>query len=138
MMNETNTMNIAYSLNRCYLPYTLISMYSLLTAGKEERNLRILLTVDQDLSREELSPLFRMVSRFPGCTLEAIWPLSLTVRRFVSDETCCLNPEAVQVAYFRLFLPELFEGEARCLYLDGDLVITRPLSDLYDTSMDGM
>ena len=83
-MNDNHTMNIAYSLNRDYLPYLLISMYSLLTAGKGERNLRILLLVDQDLTREDLSPLFRMVSRFPGCTLEAKWPLSLTARRFVS------------------------------------------------------
>lgn len=130
-MNDNHTMNIAYSLNRDCLPYLLISMYSLLTAGKGERNLRILLLVDQDLTREDLSPLFRMVSRFPGCTLEAKWPLSLTARRFVSDESCCLNPKAVQVAYFRLFLPELFDGEARCLYLDDDLVITKPLSNLF-------
>ena len=137
-MNDNHTMNIAYSLNRDYLPYLLISMYSLLTAGKGERDLRILLSVDQDLNREDLDPLFRMVSRFPGCTLEAKWPLSLTSRRFVSDEMCCLSPEAVQVACFRLFLPELFDREERCLYLDDDLVITRPLTDLYDTAMDGM
>ena len=137
MMNSTNPMNIAYSLNRYYLPYTLVSMYTLLTAGKGDRNLRILLSVDQDLNRDDLSPLFRMVSSFPGCTLEAIWPLSRTARRFVSDETCALSPDAVQVAYFRLFLPELFGGESRCLYLDSDLVITRPLTDLYDTDMGG-
>ena len=137
-MNTVRTMNIGYSLNRYYLPYTLISMYSLLTAGKGDRNLRILLSVDKDLSREDLSPLFRMVSAFPGCTLEARWPLSMTARRFTSDETCCLSPDAVQVAYFRLFLPEFFGSEARCLYLDGDLVITRSLADLYDTEMDGM
>jgi len=138
MMNAINTMNIAYSLNRYYLPYTQISMYTLLTAGKGNRNLRIMLSVDQDLNRDDLAPLFRMVSCFPGCTLEAEWPLSKTSRRFVSDETCALSPDAVQVAYFRLFLPELFDGEKRCLYLDSDLVITRPLADLYDTEMDGM
>ena len=138
MKNDPDTMNIAYSLNRYYLPYTRISMYSLLTAGKGDRNLRILLSVDQDLNEDDLAPLFRMASCFPGCTLEARWPLSLTSRRFVSDETCCLSPDAVQVAYFRLFLPEFFDGEARCLYLDSDLVITRPLADLYDTDMDGM
>jgi len=138
-MKKTNTtMNIGYSLNRYYLPYTLISMYSLLTAGKGDRNLRILLSVDRDLNRDDLSPLFRMVSCFPGCTLEAIWPLSKSSRRFVSDETCALSPDAVQVAYFRLFLPEFFDGEARCLYLDSDLVITRSLAELYDTAMDGM
>ena len=138
MMNDINTMNIAYSLNRYYLPYTLISMYTLLTAGKGDRKLRILLSVDQDLNKDDLAPLFRMVSCFPGCTLEARWPLSGTTRRFVSDETCALSSDAVQVAYFRLFLPELFDGEARCLYLDSDLVITRPLTDLYGTEMDGM
>lgn len=138
MMSTGNTMNIAYSLNRYYLPYTRISMYSLLIAGKGDRNLRILLSVDQDLCMDDLSPLFRMVSCFPGCTLEAEWPLSKTPRRFVSDETCALSPDAVQVAYFRLFLPELFAGETRCLYLDSDLVITRPLADLYDTEMNGM
>lgn len=138
MMNSIHTMNIAYSLNRYYLPYTLISMYSLLTAGKGDRNLRILLSVDQDLNRDDLSPLFRMVSCFPGCTLETRWPLSETTRRFVSDETCALSPDAVQVAYFRLFLPELFDREARCLYLDSDLVMTRSLADLYDTDMDEM
>ena len=60
MKNDPDTMNIAYSLNRYYLPYTRISMYSLLTAGKGDRNLRILLSVDQDLNEDDLAPLFRM------------------------------------------------------------------------------
>ena len=138
MIKSDSPMNISYSLNRYYLPYTLTSMYSLLTAGRGDRNLRILLSVDRDLDEEDLAPFFHLISRFPGCTLETRWPLSETSRRFYSDETCVLSPDAVQVAYFRLFLPVFFAGETRCLYLDSDLVITRPLADLYDTDMDGM
>ena len=65
-MNAGNPMNISYSLNRDYFPYILISMYSLLTAGKGERNLRILLSVDQDLTREDLSPAFPDGFAFSG------------------------------------------------------------------------
>ncbi len=138
MKDQSTKMNIAYSLNRYYLPYTLNSLFSLLTEGKGDRELRILLSVDQDLTKDDLAPLFQLVSRFPGCTLEARWPLSMTSRRFVADETCALSLDAVQVAYFRLFLPELFAGETKCLYLDSDLVITRPLKELYDTDLSGM
>lgn len=80
--------------------------------------------MDEDLTEEDLAPLFRMVSRFPGCTLEVRWPLASADRRFFWDESCCLNVNAVQVAYFRLLLPDLFAGEARCLYLDGDMVLS--------------
>ena len=61
-MNDTDTMNIAYCTNRDYLPCTLVSLYSLLTAGKGERRLRILLAADRDLSREDLAPLYRPAS----------------------------------------------------------------------------
>ncbi len=138
MKQEKSTMNIGYSLNRYYFPFTRVSMFSLLTAGRGDRRLRILLSVDDDLTREDLAPLFRMAERFPDCELEARWPLAETDRRFVSDESCVLSPQAVQVAYFRLLLPQLFAGEDRCLYLDSDLVITRPLGPLYDTAMEGL
>lgn len=136
-MDGCKTMNIGYSVNRHYLPYTLVSMHSLLSAGRGQRGLRILLAADKDVTMDDLAPMFRMVSRFPGCTLEARWPLEMTPRRFVSDENCCVGRDAVQVAYFRLFLPQLFEGEEKCLYLDGDMVITRSLEGLYDTGMEG-
>lgn len=136
-VNGCTTMNIGYSVNRYYLPYTTVSMHSLLAAGRGKRGLRILLAADQDLTMEDLQPMARMVSAFPGCSLEVRWPLTMTPRRFVSDESCVVSRDAVQVAYFRLFLPQLFEGEEKCLYLDGDMVITRSLEDLYDTEMNG-
>lgn len=38
MKNEANhVMNIAYTLNRAYLPITSVSLYSLLTAGRAGR-----------------------------------------------------------------------------------------------------
>ena len=128
-------MNIGFSLNRYYLPYTIISVYSLLTDGRAGRPVRIMLAVDPELERKDLDPIFRLVSRFPGCSVQAEWPQKDSSHRFVSDASCCMSEEAVQVAYYRLFLPRLFAGEKRCLYLDSDLVICSPLAELYDMDM---
>ena len=57
---------------------------------------------------------------------------------FPLGEDCCISEEGIQPAYYRLLLPELLADEERCLYLDGDLVVTRSLTNLYDTPMEGM
>ena len=41
------------------------------------------------------------------------------------------------MAFFRLLLPRLLPEEDRCLYLDSDLVIRHPLTDLFDMDMAG-
>lgn len=131
-------MNIAYCTNRDYLPYMLVSMHSLLTIGRDNRDLRIMLAVDKDIREEDLAPLYKMISRFPGCTIEVKWPMGMSVRRFAVDGDCCMGPDAAQAAYLRLLLPELFAGEDRCLYLDCDLVVVRSITEMYDMQMDGM
>ena len=134
-MPKGDLMNVAYCCNRYYLPYTMISISSLLQNGRDGRDVRILLAADQSLKREELEPIFQLVSRFPGCSMRAEWPQKRSDRRFVSDASCCIPEGAVQTACFRLLLPRMLAGEERCLYLDGDLVVRKPLTELYDTDL---
>ena len=132
------TINVAYCSNRNYLPFTIISMYSLLSVGRDDRSLKIFLAADQDITDEDLQPFYLMISKFPGCTFEVRWPANLTTRHFPRGEDCSISEEGIQPAYYRLLLPELLADEERCLYLDGDLVVTRSLTNLYDTPMEGM
>ena len=76
------TINVAYCSNRNYLPFTIISMYSLLSVGRDDRSLKIFLAADQDITDEDLQPFYLMISKFPGCTFEVRWPASLTTRHF--------------------------------------------------------
>ena len=132
---EKEAMNIAYACNRHFLQHAMVSIYSLLTNGRGERSVRILLMAEPDLCRSELAPIFHMVSCFPGCTTLAVWPQERTDRRFASDGSCCLSKELVQVACYRLFIPDILKEEERCLYLDCDTVICHPLTELYDKEM---
>ncbi len=128
-------MNIAYACNRHFLHHAMVSLYSLLKNGRKDRLVRILLMAYSDLCRSDLAPIFRMVSRFPGCMISAVWPQAGTDLRFASDGYCCLSEEAVQVACYRLLIPDILIEEERCLYLDCDTVIRRPLTELYDKDM---
>ena len=91
-------MNIAYCTNRDYLYPTMISMFSLLLRGREGRGVRIMIMADRTVTKEDLEPLYRLVSHFPGCVLDVRWPHTMFAGRFVSDADCYIGPEAVQVA----------------------------------------
>ena len=57
-------MNVAYTFNHYYLEPTLISIFSLLQARKDNRPITVYLLVEEDLNREQLSPAFEMAEHF--------------------------------------------------------------------------
>ena len=130
-------MNVAYTFNHCYLEPTLISIFSLLQARKDNRPITVYLLVEEDLNREQLSPAFEMAEHFGHCRIVMIYPQKDFPRLFCSDETSCAPSEGIQVSFFRLYLPKVLPKEERCLFLDSDLVVRKDLSELYDTDLEG-
>lgn len=130
-------MNVAYTFNHYYLEPTLISIFSLLQARKDNRPITVYLLVEEDLNREQLSPAFEMAEHFDHCRIVMIYPQKDFPRLFCSDETSCAPSEGIQVSFFRLYLPKVLPKEERCLFLDSDLVVRKDLSELYDTDLDG-
>ena len=128
-------MNIVYACNRNYIYPTVVSLYSLLKNGRKERPVRILLLAETDLGYSELQPITELVSRFDGCSISVQWPQKGACRRFAFDDSCCLGGDDVQVACYRLFIPEILRGESRCLYLDCDTLVCGSLEEIYDLDM---
>ena len=103
-------MNIVYACNRNYIYPTVVSLYSLFKNGRKERPVRILLLAEMDLGYSELQPITELVSRFDGCSISVQWPQKGACRRFAFDDSCCLGGDDVQVACYRLFIPEILRG----------------------------
>ena len=129
-------MNVAYTFNHYYLEPTLISIFSLLRARKNRRPVTVYLLVEEDLSREQLSPAFAMAAHFGDCRIVIIYPQKDFPRLFCSDETSCAPSEGIQVSFFRLYLPKVLPEQERCLFLDSDLIVRKDLSELYNTDLD--
>ena len=89
-------MNVAYTFNHYYLEPTLISIFSLLRARKNRRPVTVYLLVEEDLSREQLSPAFEMAEHFGDCRIVIIYPQKDFPRLFCSDETSCAPSEGIQ------------------------------------------
>ncbi len=131
-------MNVAYTFNHYYLTPTLISIFSLLRARKDDRPVTLYLLVEEDLNEEQLSPAFKMAEYFGHCQIVIIYPRREFPRLFCADETSCAPSEGIQVSFFRLYLPKVLPEQERCLFLDSDLVVRKDLSTLYHTELDGV
>ena len=121
--------HIVFCFNDAFAPVAAVAICSALCATPGPVAVHVLST---DLSDENASALRRVVTSFPGGTLEVICVdgakfanATLTIP-YISRET-----------YFRFLLPELLQGVPKALYLDADLVVRANLRPLYDTELGG-
>ena len=119
--------HIVFCFNDAFAPVAAVAICSALCATPEPVTVHVLST---DLSDRKAAALRRVVSSFPGGTLEVI---CVDGARFA--DAMLTIPYISRETYFRFLLPELLPGVSRALYLDADLVVRANLRPLYDTKL---
>ncbi len=120
-------MNVAAALDSNYVRYTYVMLTSLLMNQEEGTDFHIYL-LQSDLKEDEKEVLEGLVKLYEG---QLHW---LTVNRelFSADYLSVTNWSLE--TYYRLMLPDLLPVDVdRILYLDVDMIINKPLQELYLT-----
>lgn len=117
-------MNIVYALDDGYKLYTAVSIYSLLSNKNKESEyiIHILHHPDLDIHYfDKLQQYFNIHFDFidMGDTAKDLY-----VSRHIKTP-----------AYYRLYIAEVLPDLNRCIYLDGDTIILKDLSELYNTDL---
>ena len=117
-------MNIVYALDDCYKLYTAVSIYSLLSNKNKETEYKIHILHHPDLDihyfdklQEHFNIKFNFVDM--GDTAKDLY-----ISRHIKTPT-----------YYRLFMCDVLPDLDRCIYLDGDTIIHKDLTELYNTDL---
>ena len=116
-------MNIGTALNKKYIPYTVVMLSSLCINNKEH--------IDTYLFHSELtqSDIELMTSSLETYDITLI-PIKIDVCNF--NERMPRNEQWTLEAYYRLLMFDVLPDTVnRLLYLDGDVIVNNPVSDLY-------
>lgn len=123
-------MNIATSLNKNYVLYTAVMLYSLCVNQTEPITAYIL---HSELDDSDFQKIQKAVEQFP---IE-IKPIRIDTSIF--DSRFPISTQWSLEAYYRLFLMELLPQDVdRILYIDVDIIINKSLSELYHVDFDGL
>lgn len=122
-------MNIITALNKKYIPYTVTMLVSLGINEKEHVDAYLL---NSELSEENISEIEAAVSAYDMTII------SVPVDKEKFSEKLPHNDQWSLETYYRLMMLELLpETVDRILYLDGDMVINKPLDSYYNLDFAG-
>ena len=122
-------MNIVTALNKKYIPYTAVMLSSL--CRNEACHVDAYL-LHSELSNEDIED---MLKNIPDDNI-TIHPVPVERDKF-SDRLPYNDQWSIET-YYRLMMLELLPPEVdRALYLDGDIIINKPLDELYDLPFEG-
>lgn len=122
-------MNIITALNKKYIPYTVTMLVSLGINEKEHVDAYLL---NSELTREDISEIKDAVSEYD------VSIISIAVDRDKFSDRLPHNDQWSIETYYRLMMLEVLpESVDRILYLDGDMVINKPLDAYYNLEFQG-
>ena len=117
-------MNIVYALDDGYKLYTAVSIYSLLSNKNKESVYKIHILHHPDLDIhyfDKLQEYFNIQFNF--------------VNMGDTSKDLYISRHIKIPAYYRLFICDVLPDLDRCIYLDGDTIILKDLSELYNTDL---
>ena len=123
------TLNVSTALNERYVPYTYTMLYSLFKTNENE-HIQVFLLFGE-LSDGSIADFKELADRYGNeiifCKLDkSRLPAELPVGEKWQLEI-----------YFRLFLTNIVPPDVdRLLYLDGDIIVNKPITDFYDTDFE--
>lgn len=125
-------MNIAVAANADFLKYLYVMLTSLLEHNGEENKTCSIYLLSADLNEEQTEIIRELVETYGG----ELHFIPMDIEKFPKELPS--NEMITIETYFRLALPELLPPELeRVLYLDADLVVLKPLKELYETDFEG-
>lgn len=121
-MIDTTTIKVAFAANNEYAPHLEIALFSLLKNNQSHTFAVYILS--SDITKKSEKKLRNICDHFGNATLEIV----VMGGRFDSLKTLAHFSRDI---YSRYLLPEILSRDERVLYLDGDILVTGDISELY-------
>ena len=117
---------VTFCTDNNYLPNTAVAIQSLIKNLNPDRKLDIVII------SEEVSEMYKSM-------LERLRSSKVSIRFYkaplIGDNFFYTHKHFSKVTYYRFFIGEIFKNYTKVLYLDGDVIVNRDISDLYDISL---
>jgi lipopolysaccharide biosynthesis glycosyltransferase len=119
------TIPIVFSANNYYVPYTAVSIQSIMEHGDKKNDYHFYI-LHKDISGEFIDLLRKQVSPSSNCSIDFI-----DVSTYISDYNFFVSREITVEAYFRLLIPYILTDYDKVIYLDGDTICLIDICELY-------
>ncbi len=119
---------VAFSTDDNYVYPTIVSITSILENSNKNTNYKFYILVPDDLSSDNSAKLQMVKDKYENCDLSLI----NMHNEFESSEKKSWGT----AMYYRLRLSSILPDERKCIYLDGDTIVKKDLSELYNINID--
>lgn len=128
---DASILNIVFASDAKYIPYTTVTLASILKNYTGNRPVRVFLLLDETLPAEDLSHIKSLNSLAKFEVIQIV----VDAAQFKNIRTS----EGISIAtYYRLLLHKLLPADVeKALYLDSDLIIKSSIDKLYEQPLKG-
>lgn len=130
-VNQVNSVRrdicVAYSTDNNYIYPTIVSMTSLMENANKDTFCKFTILTADNVTEEDKGKIKTVNNHYPNCSINIV------------DMGQQFSNSAVKnwskAMYYRLNLPEILTNEKKCIYLDGDTVVRKDISDMFEIDM---
>ena len=127
-MENKTIIPIAMASDNKYMPYTHVAIYSLLKNKSQDTVYNIYLLHSVDIKKKFIKNLNELVKKY-DCLIEFI-----DMGNSYKNQKSKLS-HISYTTFYRLLLPKLLNNVSRCIWLDGDIIVQKDLTLLYNIDM---
>lgn len=134
-VDNSNSVPVVLSSSEEYLPYTCVTIHSLLRNGSPEYFYDIILLHYDKFNLESIEMINKIIIKWQNCSLRFLK---------INNNKYYINGHISNETYARLMLPSLLINYDKVIYLDSDLIVRKDISELfyrkvkYDTMVSGV
>ena len=127
-MNNRTVIPIAMASDNKYMPYTYVAIYSLLKNKAPDTVYNIYLLHSVNLKKKFIKNLDKLVKKY-NCLIKFI-----DMGNSYKNQKSRLS-HISYTTFYRLLLPEILDKISYCIWLDGDVIVQKDLTLLYNIDM---
>lgn len=127
--NEKNVINIAMALDEGYLYPTVVSITSMLENKNKDSVYHYYIMHPENFSEKSKEALNSFGEKYSNCTINLI--------NMEDKYKNARQGHVTTPTYYRLSLSDLLPNEDKVLWLDGDTIIFKDLTEMYNLDMEG-
>lgn len=128
---QNNSVNhdicVAYSTDNNYVYPTIVSMASLMKNKNANTFCKFTVLTSDNVTAQDKERIKSISDNYSGCSVNIVD----MGQQFSNSEERLWS----KAMYYRLNLPEILKNEKRCVYLDGDTMVRKDISDMFDINM---
>ena len=118
---------VAYSTDNNYIYPTIVSMTSIMENANKNTFCKFTVLTADNVTQEDKEKIKTVSNNYSNC--------SISIIDMGQQFSGSVKGGWSKAMYYRLNLPEILKNEKKCIYLDGDTMIRKDISDMFEIDM---